>query len=88
MNKTISLGHAFAHCSSTFSYWFFIVIGFVLVIAAFIFAAKIKTWEDAPRWYLRAGAIALLIIFIFFRPVEVKQNTTEEQAARGIYIGY
>lgn len=88
MNKTISFGKALAHCASTGSYWAWVIGALVLLVAAIIFVKVNKKPEDATKWYIVIIAAIILGLTIFIRPFEVKANTTEEQAARGVYIGY
>lgn len=88
MNKTISLSHAFSHCASTGSYWLWIGICFLLVAGSFIFISVNKKLEQKAKYAFVIIPVILLFISIFLRPVEVAANTTEDQAARGVYIGY
>lgn len=87
----ISLGHAFRHCTSTGSYWLWIVLALVFSIACLliIFRMERKT-EVNPM--VKIGLAFLSIAFImgsiFIRPCTIAQNTSEKMAAEGHYIGY
>ncbi len=88
MNENISLGEAFAHCMSTFSWWAFVIGAMIVFLLCVFWSVKTVRAESAPRWYIPVIALFILIATIFWRPVEVKQNTTKEQASRGIFLGY
>lgn len=87
----ISLGQAFAHVSQSTSYWVWLIIASCLSIGVFVvLIKKYKNGDLEGKDVAKFGAIAL-VIFLFallMRPCEVAANTTKEQAARGVYIGY
>jgi len=93
MDKNISFGQALAHCAGTSSYWWGIII--VLIVAAALVAGVIlyekkKGVEVYPLVKI-IGAFAIVValaISILGRPANLAANTTQEQAARGVYIGY
>lgn len=86
----ITWGQAFQHVSHSFGYWLFVVTTTLLL--AFVIAAVIKANKQGQD-----GANLSVFVFIalvlclcawFIRPSEIAANTTVEQAARGIFIGY
>ena len=86
----ISILEAFKHCASTGSYWIWLVIGVVIFIGGSI---GLKKSYDKEGWstgknYILFALIALLLSSILARPADIAANTTKEQAARGVYIGY
>jgi len=87
----ISLGHAFRHCASTGSYWFWIVIAVVASIGIIVGLtvannkAEVNPMVKMSLYFLVA---ALVLGSIFARPCTLAQNTSEAAAARGNYIGY
>jgi len=82
----ITFGQAFSHVSKSFWYWFFIVLAILPPIG--YIAAYYMGKIDEVDLRLLFALLALLLFAIFFRPCEVAANTTVEQAARGVYIGY
>ncbi len=88
--KTISFGQALAHCASTGSYWFWIAIAVVALVIGFILIKKSLKTSDWQTGHSLAvgGLILILLLAVLMRPAEVAANTTEDQAARGVYIGY
>lgn len=91
MDKNISLGWAFAHCATTGSYWLWIIIAVLASIAAAVILTRANNKSEVNPMVkmLVYFAIAVAILCsIFVRPCNVAANTTEEQAARGVYIGY
>lgn len=90
MNEYITLGEAFNHCFETTSYWVYLGIG-VLVFLVGIFGLK-KSY-DKEGWgtgkiLVLFLLLAILLTVILLRPTSISANTTKEQAARGVYIGY
>lgn len=87
----VGLAAAFAHCASTVSYW---VSGVAITLAVSVLG--FFTWRRYKREGLPAmafGLIGLVILFGLFlawgyRPSELAWNTTVEQAARGVWVGY
>lgn len=87
MNNTIGLLGGFAHCAGTTSYWVWIIV--VIVLSALLILANDKfDLGDTGRIISIAAIVFALAFAVFFRPAEVGANTTKEQAARGVYIGY
>lgn len=90
MNENISLGEAFKHCASTGSYWLWLAIALVIFIGGCI---GLKKSYDNDGWstgknFVLFVLIGILISAILLRPADIAANTTKEQAARGVYIGY
>ena len=90
MNENISLLEAFKHCASTGSYWLWLAISVVIFIGGCV---GLKKSYDKDGWstgknYVLFVLIALLLSAILLRPTSISANTTKEQAARGVYIGY
>lgn len=90
MNKTISLGKAFAHCASTGSYWAWLGVALLIVIIGAIIIKKSLKTSDWSTGHIIGifGLLVILLLAIFLRPEDIAANTTEEQAARGVFIGY
>lgn len=87
---TITWAQAFAHCASTGSYWICLIIGVVLAIVLTVLVIRNSTvngWKPAHSALLGV-AIALAALSVVYRPGEIRVNTTPEQAARGVFIGY
>lgn len=84
----ITWGSAFHHVSQSFGYWIFIIL-FAAVLGGYIFMVqKKKDGWDGKKFLIAFAIFAALMIAIFIRPSEVAANTTVEQAARGVFIGY
>lgn len=87
-DDNITWGTAFAHVSHSFGYWIFIII-FALVLGYYIYSVqKARNGWTGKEFLIAFGIFAALMIAIFIRPSEVAANTTVEQAARGVWIGY
>jgi hypothetical protein len=93
MDKNISFGRALHYCASTSSYWSGIII--VLIVAAILVAGVIvyqnKKGVEVNPVAKVIGAFAVVVaifIAVLGRPANIAANTTQEQAARGVYIGY
>lgn len=87
---TITWAQAFGHCASTSSYWICLVIGVILAGVIGFFTIKNSQsggWKNGHSALLFL-AIALAALSIVYRPGEIKVNTSPEQAARGVFIGY
>ncbi len=82
----ITFGRAWNHVAQSAGYWVFIVIALALV-GGYILAA-VKGWIETFSLPLMFALVGFLLFAIFFRPCEVAANTTVEQAARGVFIGY
>jgi len=93
MDKNISFGQAMAHCAGTSSYWWGIaivlIVSVILVVGVIIYQNK-RGEEVYPLAKIIGGfaIVAAIFIAVFGRPANVAANTTQEQAARGVYIGY
>ena len=87
MNKTISLSQAFAHFAGTGSYWLWIAIALVFAVALVIWMIK-SDFGDGGNIAAIVVIAFLLAVAVCYRPFEVKENTSQEQAARGVYLGY
>lgn len=84
----IPFSQAFAHCASTGSFWAWIVVAVILAAVA-VYGYIINAREGNPYSPLYLGAALLVIgLALFYRPGEISVNTTPEQAARGVFIGY
>lgn len=85
-SDNITFGQAFSKVSRSFSYWLWIVIA-CLPLVVYL---GITLWGKVEEFKLPIlfVLVAVLLIAIFMRPCEVAANTTVEQAARGVYIGY
>ena len=89
-NENISLGRAFSHCFSTSSYVWWLVATLVTFISGVVYLVsknKKEGWSLGSQLLLFVLSAALLSS-ILYRPLEVSANTTNEQADRGVYIGY
>lgn len=85
----IPFSQAFAHVAAGgFSFWGWVILA-VIIAALAIYAYVINAREGNPYSPLYLGlAILVLGLAFFYRAGEVSVNTTPEQAARGVYIGY
>ena len=90
MNENISILEAFKHCASTGSYWLWLAIGVIIFISGCIGLKKSydRNGWDAGKNYILFALTAILLSAILSRPADIANNTTKEQAAKGIYIGY
>lgn len=84
----VGLPVAIAHCAESASYW----IWGILVTCGVAFGAwKMKKAYDESGTFspliVFAMLVALLLVWLY-RPSEIAWNTTVEQAARGVWIGY
>ena len=87
----ISLGEAFAHCAKSTSYWVWLVIAFLVFVGVAFTCIKKYQAGDLEGKEVVKFILVPFVAFVFallFRPTEVANNTTKEQAARGVYIGY
>lgn len=89
--ENITLGQAFGHVAQSTSYWVWLIIASLLL--AGVVYKLIKGYASGDfdgRQVAFYGIIALAIwaFALLMRPCEVAANTTKEQAARGVYIGY
>lgn len=92
MDQTISFGEALAYCASFSSYWIWIGAFVVALVAGLIIIEKMAMKANKSMdtiklvWVIIMGVIVLYLAFK--NPANVAQNTTKEQAARGVYIGF
>lgn len=84
----ITWGQAFNHVAHSFSYWFFIAVTVLAVAAYIIIVSKSDDGWNQGRVLVLFVLLALFLMALLMRPSEVAANTTVEQAARGVYIGY
>jgi hypothetical protein len=90
-SDNITWGQAFNHVSHSFTYWLFVIItGLFLLLVTLGSVIQYKKGEIDGSAFAKRVFVALVIFaFAFFmRPCEVAANTTVEQAARGVWIGY
>ncbi len=84
----VGLPAAFAHCAESVGYW---VWGIIATSAVGFGAWMMKKAYDKDGTFspvlLFAMAVVLLLAWCY-RPSELAWNTTVEQAAKGIWIGY
>ena len=90
MNENISILEAFKHCADTGSYWLWLAIAIIITIGGCI---GLKKSYDKDGWstgknFALFVIVALLLFAILYRPAEIAANTTKEQAARDVFIGY
>lgn len=84
----ITWGTAFNHVSQSFSYWLWVFLA-LIAAAAYVWAiTKSKDGWTHGRVLILFVALALLMASIMYLPSEIAVNTTVEQAARGVFIGY
>lgn len=86
----ITFGQAFNHVSQSFTYWLFVVLTTAGTGLFFYKAIQAnKSGADGRGLALLAFVFIVLTAFAWlYRPCEVAANTTVEQAARGVFIGY
>lgn len=84
----VGLSAAFAHCATLTSYWVWGII--VTLIVAFAIYFMIKNYQKTGSFsaLLMFVLLAALLFVWFYRPSELAWNTTVEQAARGVWIGF
>lgn len=84
----VGLPAAFAHCAESVGYW---VWGIIITVLVGVGAWMMKKTYDKSGTFspllLFAIIVALLLVWCY-RPSELAWNTTVEQAASGIWIGY
>lgn len=92
MEDNITFLEALKYCATTTSYLIWVGIGIAVLIAGLIVNKKAlgptHGWNRGPKMYIMIACILFLILTIIYRPSEISANTTKEQAARGVYIGY
>jgi purine-cytosine permease-like protein len=90
MNENITLGQAFSHCFGTTSYWIYLIIGIIIFLVGIL---GLKKSYDKQGWSPEKSLVLFLLLgilltAILLRPTDIAANTTKEQAAKGVYIGY
>lgn len=87
-NDEVGVAAAFGHVTTTGSYW--VGIGIALVICAAIAFAMFKAYQKGGDINITfiAVIVAIMMFAILMRPCELGVNTSVEQAARGVWIGY
>jgi len=84
----VGLPAAFAHCAQSGAYW---VWGIIITSIAGFGAWKMKKAYDKDGTFSPLLVFALAVVLLLawcYRPSELAWNTTVEQAARGVWIGY
>lgn len=90
-NDLITFGTALRHCFTTTSYVIWLVFATIIIAADVYFS--LKSYKNGNidgkgfAWRILIGLAFFLACFLA-RPAEIAQNTTVDQAARGIWIGY
>lgn len=84
----ITWGTAFNHVAQSFGYWLWVFIAFTAVVVYVGLITKSKDGWNQSRVLVLFLFLALLMFAIMYLPSEIAANTTVEQAARGVYIGY
>jgi glucan phosphoethanolaminetransferase (alkaline phosphatase superfamily) len=84
----ITWGAAFNHVSQSFMYWLWVALA-AIATAVYVWRITVSTdgWNQG-RVLLLFLFLLLLMFAIMYLPSEIAANTTTEQAARGVYIGY
>ena len=85
--QTISLGQAFAHCFSTGSYVGWLVAS-LIILAFAIWVSFAKITNATARLAVIFLAFVFFLFALLMRPTEISANTTQDEAAKGIFIGY
>lgn len=92
MDKYISFGEAWKYCASFASYWIwigaFILALFVGLYVIERMATKANKSMDTVKLVWAIAFILLTLGAASKNPANVAANTTQEQAARGVYIGF
>lgn len=84
----IGLPAAFAHCAGSVSYWVWGVLC-TLVVAFIGYKMYLSYTREGKFTPLLAFILLAGLLFVWmYRPSELAWNTTVEQAAKGIWIGY
>lgn len=88
----ISVWEAFKYCITLPSYLLWVAIGFLVLIGGLVYNKKVlgetHGWNFGTKFYIMVACILFLVLTIIYRPSEISANTTKEQAARGVYIGF
>lgn len=84
----IGLSAAFGHCIHSLSYWIFGIVATLIV--GFVGWRMKKVYNETGTFspFLAFALAAILLVAWCYRPSELAWNTTVEQAARGVWIGY
>ena len=87
----ITVGQAFNHVSQYFSYWVWIIpASILLTVGVFLIIKRyrdceINGWQVAMYFFI---TLTINLCVWLIRPCDVAANTTVEQAARGVFIGF
>ena len=89
MNNEITLSQAFHYCFGQTSYVVSLIVFSIVGIGILIFGIARYKKTGSAVWAVAGLAVGVIMVLaaLLGRPVEVKANTTPEQAARGVYIG-
>lgn len=87
-NDNVGLSAAFGHVTSTGSYWLGIAIAVVICLGIVFGMWKSYQKGGDINTIFVALIVAIMMFAIMMRPCEIAVNTTVEQAARGVWIGY
>lgn len=90
-SDNITFGQAFSHCASTLSYWLWLIPLGIVMLTGWYFTWR--AYSNDQEWttgktLICFGLFALFMVSLFMMPAEIAANTTVEQAARGVFIGY
>jgi hypothetical protein len=92
MEEYITFGEALRYCFTLTSYLVWVFIGVLVLSAGITYNVKVvgptHGWNFGRKFYVLLGCILFFILTIIYRPSEISANTTKEQAARGVYIGF
>ncbi len=83
----VGLPVAFAHCAESTSYWIWGIIVSLFSLGGIWWNFKAGKAGGGNNIVFFVCAAAILFVW-FYRPSEIAWNTTVEQAARGVWIGY
>jgi len=84
----VGMSVAISHCAESAAYWIF---GILVTLAGLFGAYKMKKLYDKDGTFsplLAFGILAAILFVWLYRPSEIAWNTTVEQAARNVWIGY
>lgn len=88
--ENISFLEAWAHVAKSGSYWLWLILATFLASAViYVVIHEYKKKALTIVHFLALFAVGcIFLLALLMRPAEVAGNTTKEQAARGVYIGY
>ena len=84
----ITWGQAFSHVSGSFGYWLWVFVAFTALVVYIGIITKSKEGWNQGKVLVLFLFLALFMFSVMYLPSEIAANTTVEQAARGVYIGY